>query len=69
MVLISRNEIESMIYELKRATGVCIHARQPSKRPSLDELLHAEPTEFYSGASGLALAKMQLTIRTPESHL
>ena len=65
---ISTQEIEELIVMLRRAEGYCAKARGPSRKPSKKELL-AEPTAFYSGASGYAGATMRMTIRTLESHL
>ena len=68
MILISRDTIDQMLTMLYRSKGYCEKAR-PSVYPKCDEDLHAEPTEFYSGASGFALGTMNYTIDLLESHL
>ena len=68
MVLISRPAIEEMVVLLQRAEGYCRNARSGYPfNPETD--IHAEPTEFYSGASGFAGATMRVAIQTHESHL
>lgn len=68
MVMISRAEVEHLIKMATRAEGYCRKAR-PCLFPQSQEDLFAEPTEFYSGASGYAGATMRLAINTLESHL
>lgn len=68
MVLISRPAVEEILVRLQRAEGYCRHARSSFPfNPETD--IHAEPTEFYSGASGFAGATLRQTIETLESHL
>ena len=66
MVLISAQEVDHMLQILIRAEGYCRKAR-PAVYPFTDEDLHAEPTEFYSGASGYAGATMREIIQRLES--
>jgi len=65
MVMISRDTIDQMLTMLHRSKGYCEKAR-PAR---WEEDPHAEPTEFYSGASGFALGTMKYTIEKLESHL
>lgn len=51
-----------------RAEGYCRKAR-PCLFPQSQEDLFAEPTEFYSGASGYARATLQEVIQSLESAL
>jgi len=67
-VLISREQVQHMITMLERSVGYCAKAR-PTSWPMSTEDLHAEPTEFYSGASGYAGATMRDVLQTLESHL
>ena len=68
MVMISRAEVEHLITMATRAEGFCRKAR-PVSYPQSQEDLHAEPTEFYSGASGYARATLQEVIQSLESAL
>jgi hypothetical protein len=68
MILISRTQIEGILVRLHRSVGFCTRAR-PARFPQSIEDLHAEPTEFYSGASGYARATMGQAISILESHL
>jgi hypothetical protein len=68
MILINRKEIEGMIRHMNRAVGYCENARSSySFDPQTD--IEAEPTEFYSGASGFALGTLQSVIRQLEYSL
>ena len=67
-IQLSTDEVDQLLVMLKRAEGYCRNARGPSRKPSKREL-NAEPTEFYSGASGYAGATMRLAINTLEAHL
>lgn len=68
MILISRPAIEQMLVSMQRAEGYCRHAR--SSYPFNSETdIYAEPTEFYSGASGYAGATLRRAIDTLEAHL
>ena len=51
---------------LEKARGYCLNARPADFSP---EGLRAEPTEFYSGASGYARATMGLVIEALERHI
>jgi len=53
---------------MQRAEGYCRKAR-PTSYPQTNEDLFAEPTAFYSGASGYAGATLREAIQTLESHL
>ena len=68
MVLISRDQVNQMLIMMERAEGYCRKAR-PVSWPQTNEDLFAEPTEFYSGASGYAGATLREAIQTLESHL
>jgi len=68
MVLISRPAVEEMLVKLQRAEGYCLKAR-PSIPFNPETDIYAEPTEFYSGASGFAGATLRDAIQTLESHL
>lgn len=68
MVLLNRIEVEHLIRMAIRAEGFCRKAR-PVTYPQTQEDLHAEPTEFYSGASGYARATLQEMIQSLESAL
>ena len=68
MVLISRDQVNHMLTMMHRAEGYCRKARPVSFPQSKEDLL-AEPTEFYSGASGYAGATLREAIQTLESHL
>ena len=61
MVVISRIECEQLLTYLERARGFCLNARPADFSP---EGLRAEPTDFYSGASGYARATMGMVIDT-----
>jgi len=68
MVLISRGEVDQLLTYLRRAHGFCANAR-PTSYPMTTEDLHAEPTDFYSGANGYARATMGMVINALESSL
>ena len=68
MVVLNRIEVEHLIRMATRAEGFCRNAR-PVSYPQTEEDLHAEPTEFYSGASGYARATLQEVIQSLESAL
>ena len=67
-VLVSREQVNHMITLLERSIGYCDKAR-PTTWPMTTEDVHAEPTEFYSGASGYAGATMKDVLQTLESSL
>ena len=66
MILISRDECEYLLTYLRRAQGYCLNARPADSSP---EGLKAEPTEYYSGASGYARATMGMVIDALETHM
>ena len=66
MILISRDECEYLLTFLRRAQGYCLNARPADFSP---EGLKAEPTEYYSGASGYARATMGMVIDALETHM
>ena len=66
MVVISRTECEQLLTYLERARGYCLNARPADFSP---EGLRAEPTEFYSGASGYARATMSMVIDALQRHM
>lgn len=66
-VTIPLAECEQMIRYLTRAEYYCAHARSVSD-PDID-LVNAEPTATYPGASGYAGATMRTVLQTLESHL
>ena len=68
MIMLYRSDVEHMIRMAIRAEGFCRDAR-PVSYPQSDEDLHAEPTEFYSGASGYARATLRECIQVLESAL
>lgn len=68
MVVISRAECEKLLTYLERAQGYCLNAR-PVRFPMSHEDIHAEPTEFYSGASGYARATMGMVIDSLQRHM
>ena len=65
-VHIPRGECEQLLTYLRRAQGYCLNAR-PAE--FTQEALHAEPTEFYSGACGYSRATMGMVIDALERHL
>ncbi len=68
MVSIPRIQLDHMLIQMQRAEGICRKARPASRHPDREELM-AEPTTFYSGASGYAGATMRDIIQQIESHL
>ena len=68
MVSLPRVQIDHMLTLMHRAEGICRKARPASRHPDRAELM-AEPTEFYSGASGYAGATLRDCIQQLESHL
>ena len=68
MVSIPQVQLDQLIRDLAQAEGYCRRARPASRYPDQEELF-AEPTEFYSGASGFAGATMRHAIQTIESYL
>ena len=68
MILISRAEIEDVLKLLHRSVGYCRNAR-PSYPFNSKTDIYAEPTEFYSGASGYAGATMAHVFDALESHI
>ena len=68
MVSIPRVQLDQILIQMQRAEGYCRNARPASRHPDREELM-AEPTTFYSGASGYAGATMRDVIQQIESHL
>ena len=68
MVSIPQVQLDQLIRDLQKAESYCRRARPASRHPSREELF-AEPTEFYSGASGFAGATLRNAIQTIESYL
>lgn len=68
MVSIPRVQIDQILIQMERAEGFCRRARPASQHPDKTELM-AEPTTFYSGASGYAGATLRDCIQQLESQL
>jgi len=68
MVSIPRVQLDQILIQMQRAEGICRKARPASRHPDKAELM-AEPTTFYSGASGHAGACLRDVIQQIESHL
>ena len=68
MVSLPRVQLDQILIQMQRAETFCRKARPASRHPSREELM-AEPTEFYSGASGYAGATLRDCIQQLESHL
>lgn len=68
MVKIDRDLLETLLFQMKTAEHYCRRAR--SAFPfNADTDITAEPTEFYSGASGYAGATLRNVIQSIESAL
>ena len=68
MVSIPRHQLDHLLTMMRISEGYCRKAR-PSVYPRPQEDIYAEPTEFYSGASGYAGATLREAIQTIESNL
>ena len=68
MVSIPRQQLDHLLTMMRTSEGYCRKAR-PLSWPQSQEDIYAEPTEFYSGASGYAGATMRDVIQQLESHL
>ncbi len=68
MVSIPRHQLDHLLTMMRLSEGYCRKAR-PISWPQSQEDIHAEPTEFYSGASGYAGATLREAIQTIESNL
>ena len=68
MVSIPRIQLDQILIQMQRAEGICRKARPASRHPDKEELM-AEPTTFYSGASGYAGATMRDVIQQIETYL
>jgi len=66
--MISKEEVDTLLLQFKRAQGYCKKAIHPSRKPTMEELM-MEPTRFYSGASGYAYQTLEMAINTLELHL
>ena len=68
MVSLPRVQLDQILIQMQRAETFCRKARPASRHPDMDELM-AEPTEFYSGASGFAGATLRDCIQQIETYL
>ena len=68
MVSLPRAQLDQILIQMERAEAFCRKARPASRHPDMEELM-AEPTTFYSGASGYAGATLRDCIQQIESHL
>ncbi len=68
MVSLPRVQIDQILIQMQRAETFCRKARPASRHPDIEELM-AEPTEFYSGASGYAGATLRDCIQQIETYL
>ena len=68
MVSLPRVQIDQILIQMQRAETFCRKARSASRHPDKEELM-AEPTEFYSGASGYAGATLRDCIQQIETYL
>ena len=68
MVSLPRAQLDNILIQMQRAETYCRKARPASRHPDMDELM-AEPTEFYSGASGYAGATLRDCIQQIETYL
>ena len=60
-VMVPRDQLDILMLQMQRAESFCRKARS---RQSNDDFVTAEPTEFYSGASGYAGATLRHVINT-----
>lgn len=67
MIKISRPVMEQMIARLDKAVVICMNARPMTKKDYAD--VHADCTQFYSGATGWSSSTMQDVLQTLETHL
>lgn len=68
MVSMPRVQLDQILIQMQRAETFCRKARPASRHPDREELM-AEPTEFYSGASGYAGATLRDCIQQIETYL
>ena len=68
MVSLPRAQLDNILIQMQRAETFCRKARPASQHPDREELM-AEPTEFYSGASGYAGATLRDCIQQIETYL
>ena len=68
MVSLPRVQVDNILIQMQRAESICRKARPASRHPDKAELM-AEPTTFYSVASGHAGACLRDVIQQIESHL
>jgi hypothetical protein len=68
MISLPRVQLDQILIQMQRAETFCRKARPASRHPDREELM-AEPTEFYSGASGYAGATMRDVIQQLENYL
>ena len=67
MVSLPRIQVEKMLHMMQLSEGYCRKARPFSMYD--DDAVYAEPTEFFSGASGYAGATLREAIQTLETYL
>ena len=68
MVSLPRAQLDNILIQMQRAETFCRKARPASQHPDREELM-AEPTTFYSGASGYAGATLRDCIQQIETYL
>ena len=68
MVSLPRVQLDQILIQMQRAETFCRKARPASRHPDMDELM-AEPTCFYSGATGYAGATLRDCIQQIETYL
>ena len=68
MVSLPRVQLDQILIQMQRAETFCRKARPASRHPDQEELM-AEPTDFYSGASGYAGATLRDCIQQIETYL
>ena len=67
MVSIPRQQLDHLLTMMRISESYCRKARPLSQEDIYDT--HAEPTEFYSGASGYAGATLRDCIQQIETYL
>ena len=69
MVMISRALVEKLILQLDRSATLCENARPMTDEDLRTDFRLQDPSQFYSGANGMARVVMRDTLQTLESHL
>jgi hypothetical protein len=64
-VMVPRDQLDILMLQMQRAEQFCRKARARTKD---DDIVTAEPTEFYSGASGYAGATLRHAINSIQLH-